>query len=256
MTTPLAVSPRSATYAATPSAQRRTFSYVNSSAIRARQPSVPNTIRVGDGAAPVRVTSVLRFGAAFEQPLDERPVGRGRAQDGDGLRRGHPTPLWWRDDPQAPGGAPDDQVVIIDLDRLPGLDDRPGAACTEPRQQRRPRAEVGPADIHRGHHDLATLGRALHNGVVDRDWALDGLVRVLQRRRTADHRAERLEQARIARQRVADRPPPPQEDARVPRHALVPRELLGAGRLRLLLEPDEWVRTEAGDIVTACHVRD
>ena len=47
MTTPLADSPRSAIVWATPSAQRRTFSKVYSSAMRARQPSVPKTMSVG-----------------------------------------------------------------------------------------------------------------------------------------------------------------------------------------------------------------
>src|ERR671910_917803 len=138
MTTPFAVSPRSVTYAATPSAQRRTFSYVNSSAMRARQPSVPKTIRVGDGAAPVRVTSVLRFGAAFKQPLDERPVRRSPAQDGDGFRRGHPTALRRRDDPEVPGRPADDQVVLVDLDGFARLDDRSSAACAECSEKRRP----------------------------------------------------------------------------------------------------------------------
>src|SRR5919198_1188856 len=56
MTTPFACSPLPATKRATPSAQRRTLSKVKSSAMRARQPSVPKTI--GDLTA-VSVTSWL-----------------------------------------------------------------------------------------------------------------------------------------------------------------------------------------------------
>ena len=54
--TPFACSPRSATYVATPSAMRRTLSNVKSSAMRARQPSVPNTILVGVGVSAWLVT--------------------------------------------------------------------------------------------------------------------------------------------------------------------------------------------------------
>src|SRR6478672_4214443 len=99
--------------------------------MRARQPSVPKTMVVGVGAAPVRVTSILRFGAALEQVLDDRTVGAGPAQDRDGLGRGHPTPLGWCDDPQSVSGTPDDEVVVVDLDGLPGLHDCAGAASAE-----------------------------------------------------------------------------------------------------------------------------
>src|SRR4029079_1376025 len=51
MTTPFACSPLPMTKRATPSAQRRTLSKVKSSAIRARQPSVPKTIGDFAGAA-------------------------------------------------------------------------------------------------------------------------------------------------------------------------------------------------------------
>ena len=49
------------------------------------------TMVVGDGAAPVRVTSILRTGAARQQALDERAVGARPAQDRDRLRGSHPT---------------------------------------------------------------------------------------------------------------------------------------------------------------------
>ena len=67
----------------------------------------------------------------------------------------HATALGWRDDPEPAVDAPDDEVVVVDLDGLAGLDDAPAAARAERREQRRPRPEVGPADVHRGHHDLA-----------------------------------------------------------------------------------------------------
>src|SRR4051794_27625038 len=100
--------------------------------MRARQPSVPKTMVVGVGAAPVRVTSILRFGAALEQDFDDRPVGAGAAQDRDGLGRGHPTALGRRDDPEPAYGAPHDEVVVVDLDRLPGLHDGATPSCAEP----------------------------------------------------------------------------------------------------------------------------
>src|SRR6187200_1624325 len=72
MTTPRSVERSRATYVATPSAQRRTFSKVKSSAIRARQPSVPNTIRVGANGDAVSVT--------HEPPLQHTGrAGPGRA---------------------------------------------------------------------------------------------------------------------------------------------------------------------------------
>src|SRR6266704_2746874 len=104
--------------------------------MRARQPSVPNVMVVGAGAGPGMVTSVLRLGAALQEPLDGRTVRAGPAQDRDRLRRRHPTPLRWRDDAQPVADATDDQVVVLDVDRLARLDHRTGAARTEPGQQR------------------------------------------------------------------------------------------------------------------------
>ena len=50
--------------------------------------------------------------------------GPDAAQDGDRLRGGHPTALGWRDDAEAAADPADDQVVVLDLDRLARLDDR------------------------------------------------------------------------------------------------------------------------------------
>ena len=50
-------------------------------------------------------------------------------------------------------------------------------------EQRGPAAEVGPADVHRAHHDLAVAGRALHDRVVDRDRRRSGRRRCRARAR-------------------------------------------------------------------------
>ena len=71
--------------------------------------------------------------------------------------------------PEPPIDATDDQVVVLDLDRLAGLHDRPSPRRTDRLQQRGPRAEVRPADVHRRHRDLAVARGALHHRVVDRD---------------------------------------------------------------------------------------
>src|SRR6185295_16303503 len=86
MTTPFAWSPLPITKRATPSAQRRTLSKVKSSAIRARQPSVPKTI--GDLTA-VSVTggplgaSLARLpcGNPADQGIDRLAPGSGPAQE-------------------------------------------------------------------------------------------------------------------------------------------------------------------------------
>src|SRR5512140_3942218 len=118
MTTPLADSPRSTTYRATPSAQRRTASKVNSSAIRARQPSVPKTMVVGSGARRTSVNSYLRNRAALDQCLDEGQIGPRPAQHGERLRGGDATALGRGDDTEPPTDAPHDQIVGLDGHRL------------------------------------------------------------------------------------------------------------------------------------------
>ena len=78
---------------------------------------------------------VLRFGAALEELLDERAVRGGPAQDRDRLGGGHATALGRGDDAESPADPPDDEVVVLDLDPLPGLDDR-----ARSRARRAPRA--------------------------------------------------------------------------------------------------------------------
>src|SRR3954462_13391920 len=126
MTMPLADSPRSATWWATASAQRRTLSNVNSSAIRARQPSVPNTIVVGAGGPLVMVRSASRFGTAVQHPPNSRDVRSRASQQGEGWGGGHATS---RQGPHAaaPAADPADHEVIgLDLDGLARLDDATG----------------------------------------------------------------------------------------------------------------------------------
>ena len=57
--------------------------------------------------------------------------------------------------PSRPSDAADDEVVVVDRDGLAGLDDRALAARPDRGQQGGPRPEVGPADVHRAHDDLA-----------------------------------------------------------------------------------------------------
>ena len=133
----------------------------------------------------------------------------------------------------------------------------PTPARPDRREQRGPRAEVGPADVHRGHHDLAALRRAFHHRVVDRDRPLDRLVRALEHRRAADHRAERLEQAGVAAERGEDRPPPPQEDARVPGDALLARRSSSArARFGFSSKRGQRVGAQAVDVSPRLDVRD
>ena len=86
--------------------------------------------------------------------LDASGVGRGAAQDRDGLRRRHATALQRRDDAETAAHPADDEVVGVDLDRLAGLDDAPVAA----RRRAPPRSAVHeprsdqPTSIER-HHD-------------------------------------------------------------------------------------------------------
>ena len=100
---------------------------------------------------------------------DRVDVGRRPAQHGDRLRGRHATALRRSDDTEAAVDASHDEVVALDHDGLARLHDRALAARADRRQQRRPRAEVGPADVHRAHHDPTGLRAApLHDRVVDR----------------------------------------------------------------------------------------
>ena len=141
----------------------------------------------------------------------------------------------------------------------PACTTRPGPARTERRKQRRPRSEVRPADVHRAHHDLAALGRALHHRVVDRDRPLDRLVGVLESGGRPGHRPERLEEPGVAAERGAD--------GRRRRHRKMPAfqatpscvaSSLGPGRLGLLLEPEQRVGADGrpADVLATAEVRD
>ena len=120
---------------ATPSAQRRTFSNVYSSAMRARQPSVPKTMSVG-GRAPLGRAHLGPSGPA-QRSMSARTrldVRRGAAQHGDGLGRGHATALGRDDDPEPSVQASDDEVAVLDRrrSRPPGRR-RPRPARRSPR---------------------------------------------------------------------------------------------------------------------------
>src|SRR6476646_9929181 len=176
MTMPLAAWPVSATWWAPPSAQCRTVSKVYSSAIRARQPSVPKTMVVGAAGPLVVVRSASRFGTAVEHPPDHRDVRRRTAKHGQGLRGGHATPLQRRDDAHPAADPAHDEVVAVDLHGLAALHDGTLAACADGLEQRGPGPEIRPPDVHRSHRDLAVASRAFHDRMVDRLRLLDGLV--------------------------------------------------------------------------------
>src|SRR3954453_1042578 len=151
MTMPLADSPRSAMWWATPSAQRRTLSNVNSSAIRARQPSVPNTIVVGAGGPLVMGRAASRFGTAVQHPPNGRDVRSRASQQGEGLGGGHATPLQRLDDAEPAADPADHEVIGLALDGLARLDDATGPRGPDRAKERGPRPEVGPARVHRRH---------------------------------------------------------------------------------------------------------
>ena len=113
--------------------------------------------------------------------------------------------------------------------------------------------EIGPADVHRAHHDLPVAGGTLHHGVVDRD-RLELLVGVLQERRCGDRRLDELDEAGEPLELAADRPSTPQEDPGVPGDALRGLQLLGAGELRLLLEGGERVGPQTVDRLAGARV--
>ena len=132
-------------------------------------------------------------------------AGRGPRHRGGGRRRGGPTRRRSTIVPPEPAATAgpvstmrrpptvtDDEVVGTDLERLAGLDDPAGGAgeavAGDRPEQRRPAAEVAPADVHRAHHDLVVGGRALHDRPVDRDRG-DPLVGVRQGEVRADRRS-------------------------------------------------------------------
>jgi len=53
----------------------------------------------------------------------------------------------------------------------------------------------------------------------------------------------------------ADRPAAPDEGATIPRDTFLTDQLLGAGRLGFLLEPQQWISLKGGDLISALHVR-
>src|SRR5689334_24831755 len=87
MTTPFACSPLPMTKRATPSAQRRTLSKVKSSAMRARQPSVPKTIGDFAGASVTKgllgaSLAGLPCGDPVDQGIDRLAIRRRAGQEG------------------------------------------------------------------------------------------------------------------------------------------------------------------------------
>ncbi len=186
--------------------------------------------------------------------------GRRSAEDRDRLGGRHATALRRGDDAEPSVDAADHQIVVTDLDRLAGLDDGPFTSSTERAEQRRPRPEIRPADIHRRHRDFAVARRALHHGMVDGERRADRLVGVGQLVRRAEHRLDGLDEARVPHERGSDRPPAPEEHARVPGGAFGAFEqVLGSIGLGLLLERLERIRTDRicwiADVRAAREVR-
>src|SRR5215212_4995172 len=263
ITTPFACSPLPVTYRATPSAQRRTFSNVKSSAIRARQPSVPKTIgdfgaSVVAGASvtaivPSASLAVLPFSHARNERLDRLATRCGALEEGHralgediagSARQG-----------QAARGALDDEVVRSRLRGLVRCHDaaRPGAA--DGAQELRPRTEVVPSDISRRHGGASVARRALHHRPVDRDGP-QAVIGRLEPGLAPGDRADHRDQPRVPIDGVSDRSPLPDEDSRVPAHAELRIELSRAGHVRLLLEALELVGVDAVDACRNLQVRD
>ena len=95
-----------------------------------------------------------------------------------------------RDDPQPAVDAADTRSSSPTSTVSPGLTTAPSPRDPRAAEQRGPRAEVGPADVHRAHHDPAVARRALHHRVVDRERLADRFVGALEHGRRADHRAD------------------------------------------------------------------
>ena len=183
------------------------------------------------------------FGAALEQQFDGRR-GRGRCRAGSRWA-GRRSSYRARSGAMTPSRPPIRRTMRSSCSTSIGLarlDDRARAARAERRQQRRPRPEIGPADVHRGHHDLAVLGGALHHRVVDRDRLLDRLVGAFEAGRRAGHRPERLEEPGVAgRARRGSPGAATGRSRRSRRRPCLLDQLLGPGRLGLLLEAGQRV---------------
>ena len=114
------------------------------------------------------------------------------------------------------------------------LTTRPEPAAPIAAEERGPRAEVVPADVHRGHDHLAVARRALHHGVVDGDRPCLAVGGVEPGFASTD-RLEQGHEAGIPFERVADCRAAPGEDPRVPEDLghVTQDERAVAGRLLL-----------------------
>src|SRR5574338_87086 len=152
MTTPLACSPLPATK-------------------RARQPSVPKTI--GDLTGPP-VTSAL-VGTSMPRLPCSDPADQGIDRLAAGSRPGEQRDRAEGEDiagalghRQPAGLTLDDEIALAGMRRLVRRDDAATALAADRGHELGPRAEVAPADVHRGHRDAPVARRALHDRPVDR----------------------------------------------------------------------------------------